>query len=701
MNEHAKDDCCDDEAPAKPSLPILKLGKAKPPEARRHFLAVVSKEEAERTWRAALAPEPLGVEDVPLEDALGRTLGADVTAAIDLPPFDRAVVDGFAVIASDTFVAGDAREVTLRLAGAAVAAGDDGRAVQVSPGTAVEVATGAPLPRGANAVVMVENVEREPGAVRVGRAVVPGEGIQFTGVDLRRGETIFRRGERLGARETGVLAGQGLGQVPCFKRPRVAVISTGDELVAPGAGPLRLGQIYDSNARIVCDLVRENGGVASNLGFARDTREALVALLEKARSFDAIVLSGGTSKGAGDLTYKLVDELGKPGILVHGVAVKPGKPTVLAAWGRKPVVILPGFPTSAAITFDVFVKPVIRILAGLDAVEPRDRREATLAVSMPAGGGRHEYVLCNLVRSGDGLVAYPIIKGSGSVAAFAQADGFFEVPPNRDRAEKGERYQVTLVNADRREADLVVVGASCPLLDRILGIARERLGLRSKVVGVGSKAGLEAAARGEADLAPVNLLGADGVYNESFARGLGLGLVRGYARKQGLALRPGLGLAGSPEEIVVRARERGLRLMNRNGGSGTRVLIDGLLERAAGATGAADRRAWAVGFPGYDVLARSHQGACGAVASGNADWTVAIESCARDAGLSFVGLRLEELDFAVPPGRLASGPVAAFVRLLASEEVRALVEATPGFASVTGAGGLRLAEKVNPRPRPD
>ncbi len=592
-----------------------------PLERRRHFLAVVTKEEAEKRWRDAIQPAPLGSEQVPLDQALGRVLADDVRARIDLPPFDRSVVDGFAVVATDTFGADEEKRARLALGGDALAAGSSGQGVEVKVGTALEIATGAPVPRGANAVVMIERCERAPGAVLVGAAVVPGEGIQFAGSDVRRGETVFRRGERLGARETGVLAAQGFASVPCWRRPRVAVLSTGDELVSPG-GEIKGGQIYDSNGRIVCDLLRENGCEAVPLGIARDSREDLRRQFERALEMDAFVLSGGTSKGAGDLTYQLVNELGKPGILVHGVAVKPGKPLVLAAWGRKPVAVLPGFPSSAAITFDVFVKPVLRVLAGLEEVERRDRREARLAVSMPAGGGRHEFVLVNLVAGEDGLVAFPLLKGSGSVAAFAQADGYLEVASSRERAERGDRFEVTLLAA-RGAADLVVAGAADPLVDRLLERLAAR-GVRAKVLATGSLAGLDAVARGEADVAATVLR------DEAVKRKLVL--VRLGARRQGIVARDLGPLGDTPS--VEKARALGWRIINRNPGSGTRVLIDRLLGKDASQV------------PGYSVLARSPQGAVAAVAAGTADFTVGPEGVAREAGLKFFPLVDEEVELA-------------------------------------------------------
>jgi putative molybdopterin biosynthesis protein len=356
-----------------------------------------------------------------------------------------------------------------------------------------------------------------------------------------------------------------------------------------------------------------------------------------------VVLSGGTSKGEGDLNSSVVAAL-DPGIIVHGVALKPGKPICLAAHGRLPVVILPGFPTSAIFTFHEFVAPVIRSMAG----RPEDRREhrsARLAVKTNSERGRLEYLLVGLVeREGDGLAAYPMGKGSGSVTAFSRADGFVRIGRNTEIVEADTPVEVTLIGRELPLADLVVIGSHCAGLDLIAG-ELSRGGYRIKLLAVGSQAGLAAARRGECDLAPIHLLHSEsGIYNRPFLDP-GMRLIEGYQRMQGVVTRP-----DETREVEELIDDPKLRMVNRNRGSGTRILIDELL---------GDRRP-----SGYAYEPRSHYAVSAAVAQKRADWGVTIETVARQADLRFRPLRAEHYDFAVPEERWARPAVEAVRRLL-------------------------------------
>ncbi|HEV3122842.1 MAG TPA: molybdopterin biosynthesis protein [Isosphaeraceae bacterium] len=623
---------------------------------QEQFLNVVDRDTAERLWWAAIAPRVLAGEPVPLAETLGRVLAEDVVAEVDVPGFDRSNVDGFAVRAAETFGAAEEAPARFALNSEELATAVVAR-VTVEPGTATSIATGGMLPRGADAVAMVESCQVEGETLLVYRPLAPGAGVSFAGTDMARGETVLRRGLRLSSRETGILAAIGRATVVVVRRPRVAILSTGDELIEPGT-PMRPAAVHDANSTLLADAVRELGGEPVRLGIVADQEELLGAALERALDCDLVVLSGGTSKGAGDLSYRVLARR-VPGIIVHGVALKPGKPVCLGAVATTPVAILPGFPTSAVFTFHEFVAPVIRRMGGL---RPDDSETlyARLPYRLNSERGRTEYVLVRLVQGPAGLVAYPMGKGSGSVTTFSLADGFLVVPQHQEYLESGEAVSITPVARGIRPADLVVIGSHCLGLDALMSWLSEERGLIAKTLWVGSQGGLDAAARGECDLAGIHLLDpASGRYNEPLLPA-GVRLLRGYGRMQGLVYR-----AGDPRfeghalhaAIECALEDPACVMVNRNRGSGTRVLIDGLL---------AGRK-----LRGFAVEVRSHHGVASAVARGRADWGVAIAPVAALYGLGFTPLCRECFDFAIPADRWDRPAVAAFRELLARPEIRA------------------------------
>ncbi len=609
---------------------------------QHQFLEVLDRDEAERRWLEVIGTRTLEAETIALESALGRVLAEDVRADVDVPGFDRSNMDGFAVRAADTFGASENEPVRLRLNAEHVPTGVVPEQ-EVAPGTATPVATGGMIPRGADAVVPVEVTDAEGDTLIVRRAAVPGAALSFAGTDVGAGETVLFAGTRLTSRETGVLAAIGRARLSVVRRPRVAILSTGDEIVAPGAA-MRPGLIYDSNGRIVADAVTELGGEPRFLGVFPDRMDALRDALRLALAeADLVLLSGGTSKGEGDLNHAVVAEL-DPGVVVHGVALKPGKPICLAAHGEVPVVILPGFPTSAIFTFHEFVAPLLRRLGGL-AGERRETRPARLAQRTVSERGRLEYLLVGLVRGDDGaLAAYPMGKGSGSVTAFSRADGFVRIDRNTEIVEADTPVEVTLIGRELPLADLVAIGSHCAGLD-VLAAALARRGFTVKVQAVGSQGGLAAARRGECDLAPIHLLDAEtGRYNQPYLDE-SLRLLPGYRRMQGVVTRP-----DEERDTAELLDDRTLRMVNRNRGSGTRVVIDELL---------GERRP-----PGHAYEPRSHYAVAAAVAQKRADWGVTIETVARQAGLRFRPLRAEHYDFAVPAARWERSALRALRELL-------------------------------------
>jgi putative molybdopterin biosynthesis protein len=632
---------------------------------QEQFLEVVAPEEARARFNKHLDLAPLAAERIALADLLGRVLADDVKSAIDVPPFDRSNVDGFAVRAADLTGASDANPRRLMLNEEVLACGVAPK-LAVAPGTATTIATGGMVPRGADAVVMIEHTElieaNTRPAIEVRRAAAPGQFVSFAGSDIARGETLLRRGSVLGSREIGMCAACGLAEIEVVRRPKVAVLSTGDELVAPGE-KLKPGGVYDSNAAILAAAVTEAGGEPVSFGVFPDDVDALEqGVCDALGRCDIVVLSGGTSKGAGDLSHRVVSKLGKPGIVVHGVALKPGKPLCLAVAEQKPIIVLPGFPTSAIFTFHAFVAPIIRSYAGLPPEAARTI-EALVPVRVPSELGRQEFVLVALVEGEQGPVALPTGKGSGSVTSFSQADGFIEIDALAMALDAGTRARVTLLGESARAPDLLITGSHCIALDAVLGALAER-GLAARTIAVGSLGGVAAARRGECDLAPVHLLDpASGIYNKHLLAP-GLSLVRGWERMQGIVFRPGdkrFEGRDARDALKTALADPTALMVSRNAGAGTRILIDKLLGEARPA--------------GYANQPRSHNAVAAAVAQGRADWGVAIEPVARMYGLGFLPVAPEHYDFLLVEARRQRPAVQAFLAALKDPATRERIRA--------------------------
>jgi putative molybdopterin biosynthesis protein len=634
---------------------------------QEQFLEVVSSDEATKRFHRHLTLRPLGAEPVPLSEALHRVLAEAVIAGVDVPGFDRANVDGFALRAGDTNGASEKAPKRLQLNAEILTPGTAPR-LPVGPGVASLIATGGMMPRGADAVVMVEHTEAVDSGgktfIEIRRPATPGQFVAFAGSDIARGETVLRAGQRLTSREIGMVAAVGRGSIEVCRKPRVAIISTGDEIVAPGE-PIRVGAVYDSNAAILAAAVEEIGGIAKPLGIGPDNEAVLSRLIEEGlASCDMVLMSGGTSKGAGDLCYRAVARFRDPGIVVHGVALKPGKPLCLAVTNGKPVVVLPGFPSSAIFTFHEFAAPVIRAFAGLPPAEA-ERVDATLPMRVASERGRTEFIMVSLARRADDgtLTAYPIAKGSGAVTTFSQADGFIRIGQHVEGVAAGTTVEVRLIGGAHRFAELAIVGSQCVGLDVVVGRLQSD-GISVRVLNVGSAGGLAAAKRGECDIAPIHLMDpATGEYNRPLLTP-DLELITGYRRLQGIVYRKGdprFDGKSLQEAIDAAIADPDCIMVNRNAGSGTRILVDRALKTARP--------------PGYWAQPKSHNAVAVAVEQNRADWGVAIESVARQYDLGFIPMQDEHYDFVVPKARLGREPVQRFRALLDDESVKEALRA--------------------------
>ena len=375
------------------------------------------------------------VETIALAAADGRVIAEPASATIDVPPFDRAAMDGYAVIAEDTFGAGRYEPRVLRCIETVHTGQVPGK--RITRGECVEIATGAPLPEGADAVVMVEETSKSgTGEVQIFTPVYPRQHVGRRGADIAAGQTVLSAGDVLNPSRIGALAAIGTVDVLVYERPRVAILSTGNEIVAPGQA-LQPGQIYDINRFTLASVIRTHGGVPVDQPAAPDNLEALTAAVRQAASVDLIVFSGGSSVGERDLIMDVLQNSGE--VLFHGIAVKPGKPTVFGRVGGKPVLGMPGYPTSCLSNAYMLLVPALRRMARLPEYRPQSVRVPVSRRIVSTTGRRQFYT----VRIADGA-AVPAFKASGDITSMSQADGYIEISEQTDIVEAGEMVEVKL-----------------------------------------------------------------------------------------------------------------------------------------------------------------------------------------------------------------------------------------------------------------
>ncbi len=378
------------------------------------------------------------VENVSLEDSLRRVLAEDVNATINLPPFSRASMDGYAVIAEDTFTATEDDPIGLKLI-EVIGAGDVPKKSLIK-GFCSEVSTGAPVPEGANGVVMVEFTDKKDEDILIIESVAIGQNIAKEGSDVMAGELLLSEGTVITPDKIGVLSAIGMKMVPVYQKPQVAIISTGNEIIGPDE-ELTYGKIYDINSQTISSAVRSCGCIPVHTQIVKDDYNALKDKITEFKDVDLIITSGGTSAGTGDVLREVLDDIGV--VLVHGVAVKPGKPTIIGSidHGNKFIFGLPGYPVAALMVFHVFLAPFLRKMASINtSINIHEKNVLKLKLSRryrPARGRRH-YVLVKV----EGNNVIPILKDSGAISALAEADGFIEVPKNVEILEKGSLVEV-------------------------------------------------------------------------------------------------------------------------------------------------------------------------------------------------------------------------------------------------------------------
>ncbi len=381
-----------------------------------------------------LRPTRLGIDHIPINEAWQRVAAENVSAPSDLPLFERSAMDGYALIASDTFGASEFKPTLFELT----------EKDSVDKGEAKQIWTGGMIPKGADAVVMLEHTSKTEGGISVIVAVTPGENISKRGEDIKKGEIAVKAGTRLLPQHLGLLAGLGITHINVVRKPKVALLSTGNELVELGQKP-RLGQVFNVNDTILSAICKQIGAETINLGIACDDLEKIKdRITEGVKQADAVITTGGTSVGHADLVPTAVNNLGKPGVIVHGIAMRPAMPTALAIVRGKPVFILSGYPVAAMFGFEVFVRPVILRLLGIED-EHRPMLKARLTRRVASALGRRVYLRVRVFKERDEFFAEPIrTKGSGVLSTMTKANGYVVIPENRNGLEDNEAAMVYL-----------------------------------------------------------------------------------------------------------------------------------------------------------------------------------------------------------------------------------------------------------------
>ncbi len=606
------------------------------------YLTNVSLEEARTSFLDMIADRcaSLGEEQVPISEATGRVLSRPVYAAISAPHFHASAMDGIAMMARDGFGATETTPVTL------------------SRYTVVD--TGDPVPDDCDCVVMVEDIIDEGGVLKIAAPPVPWQNVRQIGEDICAGEMAFPSYTTMSPSAIGVLISCGITTVWVVKRARVAIIPTGDEIVAPKADPAP-GEILEFNSSIFSGMLREWGCEPVVYPIIPDVLEDITRAVKQAsEECDFVLLNAGSSAGREDYASAAIQAAGE--VLLHGIAIRPGKPAILGRAGKAPVVGVPGYPVSGVIVMEELVRPGLSAIAHL----PQKNKimvEATLSRKVNSPLKYEEFIRVSLASVKGRLIATPLSKGASVISSFAKADGLMTVPQNVEGLEAGATVMVEALRPmNQIENTIAAIGSHDPLFDEVSNFINRRFpGLYLSSTHVGSMGGITAIKRGEAHVAGIHLLDeATGEYNLSYLRthfpAGGVKLMRGVGRLQGFMVQKGnpLGIKGV-EDLL----KEGLRYVNRQRGAGTRILLDYLLQQ---------KGIQADQIYGYEREEFTHLSVAAQIASGSADAGLGIYSAAASYGLDFIPVCVEQYDILMDETFTQSTLFDAFASIIRSKE---------------------------------
>ena len=622
---------------------------------RKIYLSNTDIEEAVKLYLEKLRSAAAGVktEWVDVREARGRVTAEPVIAALSSPNHNAAAMDGIMVISDRTFSANEANSVVL-------SRGDDFEYVN----------TGNVITDPYDSVIMIEDiVEIGNGQVRIMVQASPWQHIRPIGEDIVSGEMILPENHLIRPMDIGAVLSGGKTNVLVYEQIRVGVMPTGNE-ITDGYETLEQGRIFDTNSWTFRAIIEELGGKAERISPVADDYDKLKeAALDLLQRNHMLIINAGSSAGTKDYTARLIEELGE--VVMHGIAIKPGKPTILGMVDGKPVIGVPGYPGSAFLVFEEVVGPIIRMLQRRKQ-DHLPQAKAVLSRRIVSSLKYREYIRVKLGKVGDKLIATPLNRGAGVTMALVKADGILVIPKNSEGYEAGEEVPVTLVTDMKTIENTIVSIGSHDLIMDYIGSLLAKKGHSLSSAHVGSMGGIMALKRGEAHLAPIHLLQEEtGEYNKSYIEKYlaseKVALVKGVKREQGFIVKK-----GNPKKIcsVTDLIWGDAVFVNRQKGSGTRILTDYLLKKA-GIKGE--------DIKGYERDMTTHMAVAAAVGSGTADVGVGVYSAAKAMNLDFVSIGYEEYDFAIPEKYMETEMVQNFLEILRGKEFEAVLKELGGY----------------------
>jgi putative molybdopterin biosynthesis protein len=634
---------------------------------RKIFRSLITYQEAQDKLYSYINPKERNIEELDLWDTIGKVTAVSIFANHDVPPFDRCAMDGFAILAEDVYQASEQHPIKLKIIDRIKAGQISNK--QISKSDAIEVATGTSLPVGANAVVMVEDTFEKDQFVYITNSVVPGENIQSAGSDIQLGELVIERGRLLQSTELSKLSALGISKVKIYKIPKIAIFSSGDEII-PFFEKLKPGKIHDVNSTTIYTQLKQLGIESEFLGILTDEEYDMKKNLSKVvDKYDVIIISGGTSAGVGDILYKIIDEIGKPGIIAHGLKVKPGKPTIIGIINKTCIFGLPGYPTSALSIFLLLIKPFLMEKIGLPQILQQNVK-GILTTTISSELGRHEFKAVRIIKWGEKILIFPNKGSSATITLLTEAHGILEINESVTKLPKGKEVEISMIVSYNSLPNLQFIVSHDIALEKIIDIFNEEHDLRTHTLVTGSTGGLLALKNKECHIATAHLLDYSNYIKDKFI------CFEGYKRIQGLIVKNGNPLNIKSIHDLTR---KDVKFINRNHGSGTRILIDKLLK---------DNSLNPEDIMGFNYEASSHSVVASAIKENRADVGLAIQSII-DTELEFIPLITEDYDFFILQENIKNPNIILFQQFLKSSITKNVINKFLGYQVSSNIGEVK------------